>query len=311
MTNIFLKKSLLIISAVAIFVLSPVNANALMQKENTTVNVQNRKQLAEDKSGSCGDSVNYTFTADTGELKIFGTGDMSDYSSDMRAPWESYRNQLKAVIILDGVTKIGKESFYDYTGRNSYQNIKSLIMPESITEIGSRAFDCCFGLNGTLKIPSRVISIGSFAFNSCINLNGTLTIPSGVTEIGTGAFSGCCNIMSVSIPNSIALIEQSTFSGCRNLTFVVVPSSVRSIGHNVFFNCAELVTLIYKGSSNPGASSSDVFYQCNKLKEVLVPAHYKNSTFCGLPIKKIFITKNYGPVFSKFRKRKYALMLFH
>ncbi len=114
-------------------------------------------------SGTCGDNLTWSLDFVDGVLTISGTGAMANYSSSDSAPWYSYRNGIKSVIISDGITRIGDGAFIDCT-----QAI-SITIPESVTTIGWLAFDNC----------SSLISI---------------TVPDSVTEIAYDAFEGCENI---------------------------------------------------------------------------------------------------------------------
>ena len=42
-------------------------------------------------------------------------------------------------------------------------------IPDSVTDIGKQAFDCCTGLTN-MTIPDSVTSIGDWAFSGCISL---------------------------------------------------------------------------------------------------------------------------------------------
>ncbi len=541
---ITLKKNFLsIISMVAILITNSVNACALVPAKKKGISLESRRQLATDAFGSCGDSVNYTFTANNGELKISGTGAMANYSSSgfgADTPWNSLRYYIKSVKIEEGVTHIGDNAFYfcsglssadlsksiisignsafQYTdltsiditenvkniGKDAFlgckltsveipksikviscgmfyrcEELKSVTIPESVTTIEDRAFSSCKKLcsinitenvtsigkrafeyceelvsisipsgisnieDGTfynckklksIIIPNKVSNIGSNAFGGCSNLTSitipnnvinigssafqssglkTIAIPNGVQTIGDYAFSDCPNLTSanisdsvinitaqafnnnyldsinvsennanyksidgilfskdqkilircptkksdeltvsegtleigedafwgceqlklvklpttlfsicanafrscsgltevLAIPGSVATIGECAFYYCIGLNSIIIPNSVKIINSSAFGCCNNLNFVTYGGNSDPGASSSNVFFNCNKLKEVLVPANYKNSTFCGLPIKKIFVTKNYRPVLLKFRKYAPVLML--
>ena len=65
-----------------------------------------------------------------------------------------------------------------------------------------------------LVIPNSVASIGEFAFYGCDNLTGSLTIGNGVTSIGSYAFFGCDGLTTVTIPNSVTSIGRYAFRDC-------------------------------------------------------------------------------------------------
>ena len=62
-------------------------------------------------------------------------------------------------------------------------------------------------------IGDSVTSIGNEAFRQCVSLT-SVTIPNSVTAIGYEAFSGCSSLTSVTIPNSVTTIGYRAFSGC-------------------------------------------------------------------------------------------------
>jgi hypothetical protein len=87
-------------------------------------------------SGSFGDSNNLTWSFINGTLEISGNGAMPaeiDLYSLYSMLWGIYIDQIRNVIINNGVTTISKQGF---TG----QYIMSVTIPESVTSIGDEAF---------------------------------------------------------------------------------------------------------------------------------------------------------------------------
>jgi hypothetical protein len=72
----------------------------------------------------------------------------------------------------------------------------------------------------TLVIPRTVTAIGSAAFRNCSSLISVI-IPKSVTSISGGAFNGCASLESIYLPSSIKNIT-SVFSGCAALTDIYV-----------------------------------------------------------------------------------------
>jgi G:T-mismatch repair DNA endonuclease (very short patch repair protein) len=130
------------------------------------------------------------------------------------------------------------------------ENLTSITIPESVTEIGYFAFLHCSGLT-SVTIPEGVTEIGNFAFSGCSGLT-SVTIPEGVTEIGNFAFSGCSGLTSVTIPESVTKIGHDAFRGCENLTSITLPKSLLTqIGDEFFDDCNSLTITKTKKSSEP------------------------------------------------------------
>ena len=243
-------------------------------------------------SGSCGKNVNYELYDDY-TLRIYGNGAMDDYAlQPVHSPWgvELYK-KIKAVVIENGVTHIGGDSFYECTpltkvtipnsvksiGHRAFYNctaLTNITIPNSVTSIGSFAFDGCTGFT-SITIPNSVTSIGEMAFNGCTGLT-SITIPNSVTSIGEYAFGDCSGLTDITIPNSVASIVSGAFWRCSGLTSITIPNSVTSIGENAFYECSGLTGITIPNSVTSIGEAA--FEGCTKLKYVKIP---KNVTEIG------------------------------
>ena len=69
------------------------------------------------------------------------------------------------------------------------EEVKDLVIPNSVTSIRGSAFRGCSGLT-SVTIGNSVTSIGNYAFYECSGLT-SVTIPNSVTSIGSDAFYKC------------------------------------------------------------------------------------------------------------------------
>lgn len=141
-------------------------------------------------------------------------------------------DKLKSVIIPDSVKEIGKGAFEGCSG------LMSVTIPESVVSIEQKAFDSCSSLKEA-TILGKITSIEPWTFYECTNLT-SLTLPDSLTEIGTLAFSGCNNLMSIKFPDSLKTIGNSAFMNCENLTSIYIPEGVETIDKYAFDGCNNL-----------------------------------------------------------------------
>lgn len=81
---------------------------------------------------TCGANLKWTVVEK--ELKITGTGAMTDYTLSNKAPWASLNSSISSISIANGVTTIGNRAF------SSLSNVASVVLPSSITKLGGSAF---------------------------------------------------------------------------------------------------------------------------------------------------------------------------
>ena len=254
---------------------------------------------------------------------------------------------LTSVTIPDSVTSIGNYAFYYcysltsvyitdivawckisfgtyYSNPLSYAEyiylnnelVTDLIIPDSVTSIGSYVFDECTSLT-SITIGKGVTSIGKNAFSGCtgeliVNCNipsasldyygafydsrfTRVTIGDSVTSIGDYAFRNCESLTSVTIADSVTSIGDDAFSICTSLTSVTIGNGVTSIGDEAFEDCTSLTSVtIGNGVTSIGWYA---FNGCTSLKEVYckptTPPTGGHDMFYGNPSgRKIYVPSN-------------------
>ena len=189
--------------------------------------------------------------------------------------WSKFigRRSLTSLVIPDSVTNIGD---YAFSGCSS---LSSVVIPDRVTSIGDCAFENCSSLTD-IVIPDGVTSIGDCAFENCFSLTG-IVIPDSVTGIGKFAFSGCSSLSSVVIPDSVSCIGSGAFKNCSSLSSLVIPDCVTSIGNYAFAYCKSLTDIVIPNSVT--SIGDNAFRHCSSLSSVVIPESVVNlngNPFC-------------------------------
>ena len=189
--------------------------------------------------------------------------------------WSKFigRRSLTSLVIPDSVTNIGD---YAFSGCSS---LSSVVIPDRVTSIGDCAFEGCRSLTD-IVIPDGVTSIGDCAFENCFSLTG-IVIPDSVTGIGKFAFSGCSSLSSVVIPDSVSCIGSGAFKNCSSLSSLVIPDCVTSIGNYAFAYCKSLTDIVIPNSVT--SIGDNAFRHCSSLSSVVIPESVVNlngNPFC-------------------------------
>lgn len=132
----------------------------------------------ETASGSCGEALTWSLNS-AGDLTVSGTGDMADFAAT-GAPWAEYRDQVKLVIVGQGVTSIGSSAFQDC------KNLETVSLPGSLTALGKAAFLRCGELTN-VKLPASLKSVGEDCFTGCekLELLDLTGVPDEIMELRT------------------------------------------------------------------------------------------------------------------------------
>ncbi len=225
--------------------------------------------------GSCGEGVTWVLD-DSGTLNVSGKGVMYDWDNAYLPPWYSHAEDIKRVIIEDGVSRIGEYAFYRCT------SLVDISMSDSITSISQLAFYGCTSLV-SVDISAYVSSVLPNSFMDCTSLkyinvdennslyksvdgilfnkNGILLIkypqgkgsvgyivPTNVTVIGEWAFDGCDTLETVIIPDGVSAIGTAAFQRCYSLKELRIPKSTESIGSYALNHCYDLESIKYDGT---------------------------------------------------------------
>ncbi|GHT52500.1 hypothetical protein AGMMS49982_12900 [Bacteroidia bacterium] len=207
-------------------------------------------------SGTCGTNLTWELTLRT--LSITGTGTMTNYASLSDVPWSSYRSGIRSVLIDEGVTGIGSYAFSSCSG------LTSITIPNSVTNIELQAFVSCSGLT-SVTIPDSVRSIGQLAFSGCSKLTTVNFNADSCTTVGNDVWNNA-PVSTVNIGANVKHIPSNAFSGCSALTTVNFDAdSCITVGTGVWNNAPVRTVNI---GDNVKYIPSGAFSGCNSLTSV-------------------------------------------
>lgn len=172
---------------------------------------------------------------------------------------------LCEVVLGDSVTEIGYRAF------SGCMNLKEISIPAKVGVIGAEAFSGS-GLT-SVSLPAAMTVIAERTFINCTYLK-EVAIPYGVSSIGYMAFYRCSSLVSVTIPDSVMSIADEAFCGCSSIEYVKLPQYITRIGYSTFSGCVSL-----KDVNIPeGVAAIDglVFLDCRSLEDIELPESLKS-----------------------------------
>ncbi len=189
---------------------------------------------------------------------------------DETAMLQSYSGDAESIIIpeeINGrkITVIGEEAFVNE------EQLKSIVIPDTVTEIGSGAFMNCDNLDYVV-MSKNIEKIGERAFLGPNYYN--IELPDTLKELGEGAFSNC-KFSELNIPKGLDSTGVYTFPNNR-IEILVIPDNIKKIQEEAFRGCKQLKTVIIEEGVE--IIEEDAFRDCVLLESVTIPASVTEMT---------------------------------
>ena len=185
------------------------------------------------------------------------------------------RTDLRTVMIPDSVTEIGSCAF------NNCTNLSNVTLSQNLKYMEGRAFGSCEKIT-KIEIPKSLDNCGNSGyasyhgpFGACSGLK-KITFEEGATEVSNGLFRGCTGLEEINIPDGVTKIESSSFEDCINLVSVNISDSVIKIENEAFAGCEKIESINIPDSVTEIGEST--FANCSKLSNVKLS---KNLEYMG------------------------------
>ncbi len=242
------------------------------------------KAGAKPLSGSGGKNIVWWYNKSTKTLTFTGKGEMQD-SFEGEMSWHVWKKEVRHVIVRDGITSVGTESFYKHKKLEdavigdsvkfinvyafAYSGLKKVRLNKGLKYIWWGAFEGCKQLK-KVSIPDTVKKIGEYAFSGCPLKS--INLPDSLTDIGEGAFRKT-DIESVTIPPKVDTVEKEVFYGCKSLKEIKLPGNLKTIEGMAFAKTGIEELIIPENVERfgrPYGWNEGIFEDCKNLKQVEV-----------------------------------------
>ena len=221
-------------------------------------------------------TIHWTLAED-GTLTITGSGKIPDSSCGNKppAPWAEKHDEIKKLVIEEGITEIGVNAFRDC------RNLSEAAFPEGLTRIGAYAFQGCtnlrqitsavdsfryilepmmakkirpsfrnrqetpesilFGVDSFRSVPWALERWGDFysrhgILYSCFSDARRLTVPIGIHTLKALSLAKK-NLTQLTLPISLRVIEATAFAESSFRNALKLPEEIETVDPDAFVGC--------------------------------------------------------------------------
>lgn len=176
------------------------------------------------------------------------------------------KSNFMEVSIPDTVTEIGSRAFVNSS------KLKSIRLPRNLQNLGRYTFSGCTMLS-SVSLEKKLTALEEGVFKNCISLK-KITLPASVQSIGESAFENCYKLSSVKFNKKLRYIDDYAFYRDYALKSVSIPSKVTSVGRMAFYACSDLASVRFANAKT--RLETGVFRRCTSLRKAVLPKSIKN-----------------------------------
>lgn len=179
-------------------------------------------------------------TVEEGNLRYHDDGGvLYDNTANSLEAYPAKKNSAE-YNILAGTTIIRSEAFYSAT------MLKNVTIPDSVTTVGSGAFQNC----------SRLEAIA---------------FPAGITILPSNVLYGCSSLQSVTLREGLETISSDAFNYCSTLGTITIPASASTISEGIFYGCTALTDINVADENTNYMDENGILYNKNQSALIAYP----------------------------------------
>lgn len=189
---------------------------------------------------------------------------------------------VKTLVLPESLRQIGAYAFANYL------SLEKVVIPDSVEHIYESAFLNCKELKTVVMGKGLTYQISHEIFKGCEKLE-EIVLPEGITRIGSGAFKNCKELKTVVMGKDLEHIEHEAFMGCEKLEEIVLPEKFNRFRSGVFGRCKSLEKIVIKNKEAISFDASNCFTGASKAKLYV----YRSTKLINCPLKsnRIVITE--------------------
>ena len=172
--------------------------------------------------------------------------------------------------------RITTNSFYNY------YNMKSVVLPSSITKLENYTFYGCSALKSVV-VPEQLTDLGEQTFRNCVALK-RVVLSKSITAIKYCDFYNCVSLRQIIIPETVNTCGSYVFYYCTSLKKLKL-SGITSMGTMLFSNCFSLESVVSDGCTTLNAN---IFADCVSLREIKISGVQSISAYAFSGCLKLF-----------------------
>ena len=226
------------------------------------------KTISMDCFGNCSNLTNITIPLNETRVvygnKIFNNQphfNQSIYLPDSIKVINGNEVDGSSITIPSFVTALDDYCFYNC------DNVKEIILPETLTNLQRNSFKYCLGLtNLTITLNETQVLYGNQLFNNNNHFDSPIYLPTSLQCINGKKVD---ELTSLTVPSNVTSIDENCFTNSSNLKTLILPKSLKETNSQWLAKCSNLENITITSSKT--TIPLDSLEHCKNVTQITLP----------------------------------------